>query len=146
MLDHGLVYSIGKLAEAAGVSAPTVRYYETIGLLPRPKRSEARQRVYRQTDLERVVFVRRCRDFGFPIEEVRRLLDLAVRSDEDCAAAREIAAKHLVAVQRRLADLAALEIQLAAFVRRCDDSCTGGPSRECSIFEDIAGGCATCGG
>jgi DNA-binding transcriptional MerR regulator len=76
--------TIGKLAKAAGVSTPTIRYYEEIGLLPPADRSESGQRVYGAEDLERLTFIRRCRDFGFGIEQVRLLAGLSISADRDC--------------------------------------------------------------
>jgi len=70
---HARVLTIGQLAKAAGVTTPTIRYYEEIGLLPPAGRSAAGQRIYVETDLERLTFIRRCRDFGFSIDQVRVL-------------------------------------------------------------------------
>ncbi|MDO9246190.1 MAG: MerR family transcriptional regulator, partial [Phenylobacterium sp.] len=67
-MDRAL--SIGRLAERSGTNPPTIRYYEQIGLLKRPDRRERGHRTYGQTDLTRLTFIRRCREFGFPIEQV----------------------------------------------------------------------------
>ena len=71
---HVRVFTIGALGKAAGVSAPTIRYYEQIGLLPRPRRTAGGQRNYDETDLSRLTFIKQCRDFGFGIDQVRVLL------------------------------------------------------------------------
>ena len=92
MSDHVFAFAIGDMAKATGVSTPTIRFYESIGLLPEPVRSQARQRVYSAADVDRLTFVRRCRDFGFGIDEVRVLLAASVRSDMDCASARDMVA------------------------------------------------------
>ena len=63
MSDHVFAFAIGDMAKATGVSTPTIRFYESIGLLPEPVRSQARQRVYSAADVDRLTFVRRCRDF-----------------------------------------------------------------------------------
>ena len=76
--------TIGRLAKAAGVTAPTIRYYEEIDLLPAADRSESGQRVYGVDDLERLTFIRRCRYFGFSIEQVRLLAGLSISVDKDC--------------------------------------------------------------
>ena len=145
MSDHVFAFAIGDMAKATGVSTPTIRFYESIGLLPEPVRSQARQRVYSAADVDRLTFVRRCRDFGFGIEEVRVLLAASVRSDMDCASARDMVAAHLAGLRQRLAEMKLLETQLAGFVRLCDDSCAGGAARDCAIFADLSAASAGCG-
>jgi MerR family copper efflux transcriptional regulator len=127
--------SIGAAARAAGVSTPTIRYYEEIGLIPPADRTAAGQRVYGRTDVERLRFIRRARDFGFSIEEVRTLANLAISPAGDCSDVRDIARRQLGEVRARLTDLAALEKALAGFVGLCDASCAGGPADACAVFE-----------
>ena len=130
--------SIGKLAKAAGVTTPTIRYYEEIGLLPAADRSESRQRVYGADDLERLTFIRRCRDFGFGIDQVRLLAGLSISADKDCREVGNIARGHLQEVQAKLAELKALERSMQRFVAQCDSVCCGGPGRDCVVFKDLA--------
>jgi MerR family transcriptional regulator, copper efflux regulator len=134
---HVRVLSIGTLAKAAGVTTPTIRYYEDIGLLPKPERNASGQRIYDEGDVERLTFIRRCRDFGFSIDQVRLLASLSISPDRDCAEVRDIASEHLTDVRAKLAELKALEQSLAGFVDRCDIACSGGPGRECLVFKDI---------
>lgn len=140
---HVSVLTIGALAKATGLTTPTIRYYEEIGLLPAPRRTEGGQRHYHASDVERLTFIKQCRDFGFSIERVRMLLDLSVSRDRDCSETRDIAKEHLEEVQAKLRDLRALELRLKGFVRRCEDACAGGPGVECVIFEDMSKGCGT---
>ncbi|MEX0956538.1 MAG: helix-turn-helix domain-containing protein [Rhizobiaceae bacterium] len=137
MRVHGRVMSIGELGRTAGVSAPTIRYYEEIGLLPEALRGESGQRIYEDTDVQRLVFVRRCRDFGFPIDQVRLLVGLSISADRDCAEVRDIAVAHLAEVRERLGELQALERNLSGFVDECEIACCGGPGRECVVFRDM---------
>ena len=130
--------TIGKLAKAAGVSTPTIRYYEEIGLLPPADRSTSGQRVYGAEDLERLTFIRRCRDFGFGIEQVRLLAGLSISADRDCREVGDIARGHLGEVRVKLAELMALERSLQRFVAQCDSVCCGGPGRDCVVFQDLA--------
>ncbi|MGB3338202.1 MAG: helix-turn-helix domain-containing protein [Devosia sp.] len=130
--------TIGKLAKAAGVTTPTIRYYEEIGLLPAADRSESGQRVYGADDLERLTFIRRCRDFGFGIEQVRQLAGLSISADKDCREVGNIARGHLGEVQAKLTELKALERSLQRFVAQCDAVCCGGPGRDCIVFQDLA--------
>lgn len=131
------IYSIGKLAKATGVNTPTIRYYEKIGLLPQADRTASGQRYYDIEDLERLRFIRRCRDFGFSINQVRLLAGLSISPDKDCREVGDIAQVHLKEVQDKLAELKALEDNLQRFVTQCEAVCCGGPGRECVVFEDL---------
>lgn len=138
MNAHVRVLTIGTLAKAAGVSTPTIRYYEEIGLLPKAGRSASGQRVYDETDLERLTFIRRCRDFGFSIDRVRLLAGLSISADRDCVEVRDIARLHLDEVRTKLAELRALETSLETFAERCEVACSGGPGRDCVVIRDMA--------
>src|SRR5262245_44489872 len=80
--------TIGDLAVRTGSNVPTIRYYEEIGVLPPADRLPSGHRVYDQSDLKRLTFIRHCRDFGFSIDQVRRLIDLAATPERDCNEAR----------------------------------------------------------
>lgn len=129
--------SIGAVAKRAGCTVPTIRYYEEIGLLPAPARTEAGQRHYGELTLRRLTFIRRCRDFGFSIEQVRELVGLVDEPDRPCVEVRDIAAVHLAEVRRKLSELQALEASLDAFVCSCDTACAGGAAVDCRILEDL---------
>jgi MerR family copper efflux transcriptional regulator len=141
---HVRVLAIGQLARAAGVTTPTIRYYEEIGLLPPARRSASGQRSYDSGDIERLTFIRRCRDFGFSIDEVRDLAGLSISAEQDCTAVRDMARARLNEVRARLAELRALETSLNVFAERCDTACAGGPGRDCAVFETIRTGDACC--
>jgi DNA-binding transcriptional MerR regulator len=130
---------IGALADRTGTNAPTIRYYEAIGLLRSPERQRGGQRVYVEDDAKRLTFVRRCRDFGFSIEQVRSLVALLEDRKRSCMEARDLAREHLAEVRATLRDLRALERSIASFVASCDTSCAGGPGPDCVILEDLAG-------
>jgi Cu(I)-responsive transcriptional regulator len=130
--------SIGAVAKRTGCTVPTIRYYEEIGLLPPAARTEAGQRNYGEATLRRLTFVRRCRDFGFSIEQVRELVGLVDQPDRPCVEVRDIAATHLAEVRRKLDELRALEGSLDAFICSCDTACAGGAAVDCSILEDLA--------
>jgi DNA-binding transcriptional MerR regulator len=129
---------IGELAHSTRTNPPTIRYYEEIGLLPRPIRRSGNQRCYGEEDRRRLTFIRQCREFGFPIEQVRSLVALMQDSKRSCMEARAIAVDHLAAVRDKLAELKRLERNLADFVRRCDTACAGGPAPDCIILHDMA--------
>lgn len=130
LADHMTVKS---LAEVTGVHGETIRYYERIGLLPQPARGGNGYRRYGQEDARRLGFIRRARDLGFDIEEIRSLLALE-RGELDCAAAAAIAAARLAETRARLAGLAAIERRLARHL----DQCRKGQPARCAILEDLA--------
>jgi hypothetical protein len=88
--------------------------------------------------LSRLSFIRRCRDFGFSIDQVRELVALVDEPDRPCAEVREIAALHLTQVRDKLEQLKALEASLGTIVRGCDSACAGGPAVDCTILEELA--------
>jgi Cu(I)-responsive transcriptional regulator len=126
--------NIGDLAKATGAKVETIRYYERIGLLPKPARTAGNYRIYGEDALGWLSFIRRARDLGFTIEQVRELMALAHQSGRSCAAADAIARTHLEEVKRKLADLRALERELSALI----DQCTHGTIAECRIIEALA--------
>ena len=107
--------TIGALAERTGSSVPTVRYYEEIGLLPKARRGAGGRRRYDESDLKRLTFVRRCREFALPIEKIRELVSLMDSPEKDCSRARDVAELHLNEVRKKLAELRALEDGLVHF-------------------------------
>jgi MerR family mercuric resistance operon transcriptional regulator len=121
----------GQLAKAAGVNLETVRYYETIKLMPPPPRTEGGHRAYNDTHVQRLTFIRRARELGFSIDEIRALLALAAPHQGSCAEVKDIAAKHLAEVQAKLADLAKLEAILAQTISRC----TGEAAAVCPVLD-----------
>jgi DNA-binding transcriptional MerR regulator len=128
---------IGILAERTGTSVATIRYYEAIGLLRRARRQSGGQRAYDNEDVRRLSFVRRCREFGFPLSNVRSLLSLSGDRSASCGDARDLAESNLAAVRRKLDELKVLERSIAAMVETCDANCAGGPAPACSIFADL---------
>ncbi|MDQ0346520.1 MerR family transcriptional regulator [Ancylobacter vacuolatus] len=134
------IYTIGDAARQSGVKVPTIRYYEEIGLLPAPPRTEGGRRSYGATDLRRLAFIRHARELGFEIDAIRTLLQLQDEPDQSCAAADAIARDHLVTVERRIASLTALREELARMV----EGCSHGHVASCRVIEILAdhGECA----
>lgn len=132
-------HRIGALAERTGTNAATIRYYEQIDLLPRPDRQEGNQRRYGDDDVRRLTFIRRCRDFGFSIEQVRTLASLVQDRSRSCMEARDLAQTHLATIRAKLRELRALEKSIAQFVEVCDAECVGGPGPDCVILDDLSG-------
>ena len=111
--------AIGELSRRTGCNIETIRYYERIALMPKAAR-RGRYRSYGSADIDRLRFVRRARELGFTLEEVRALLRIAATGKVSCAEARKIAASHLTSVRARLSDLRRMEQVLADTVRACD--------------------------
>jgi DNA-binding transcriptional MerR regulator len=128
---------IGELAQITRVTPPTIRYYEEIGLLPPPSRVSG-QRRYGAADVRRLTFIRRCRDFGFPIEQVRTLATLTQDTKRPCTQARDLAEAHLTAVRDRLLQLQALEHSIAGFIEAADATCPGGSGADCVVLKEWA--------
>lgn len=126
---------IGALAQTIGTKAETIRYYERIGLLPEPPRTGGNYRDYGPAELARLRFIRRARDLGFTMAEVRQLLSLSDDQSQSCQAVDSIASLHLREVNRKLADLRKLKTELRNMV----DDCQHGSVGECRIIEVLSG-------
>lgn len=111
--------AIGELARAAGTKVETVRWYEHIGLLAAPARTSGNYRAYSREHLERLSFVRRARDLGFSLDQVRELLRLSDQRDRPCEEVDLIAREHLAEVERKIADLSALGAELRQIIGQC---------------------------
>ncbi|MHA6720421.1 MerR family transcriptional regulator [Sphingomonas sp. RS6] len=128
-----MALTIGEMGKATNTKIETIRYYERIGLLPKPARTSSNYRDYGQAELGRLSFIRRSRDLGFSLDQVRALLGLSDDKSCDCAGIDRIAHQHLVEVDRKIADLQALRRELKAVI----DSCDGGTVAECRIIEAL---------
>ncbi|GEN27351.1 MerR family transcriptional regulator [Halovibrio variabilis] len=113
------VMGIGELASRTGCKPETVRYYEQIGLLPATQRSEGNQRRYDEASVKRLLFIRHGRDFGFSVEAVRELLEMADHPAMPCHQADKLAKRHLAEVESRLQRLAALRDELQRMINQC---------------------------
>lgn len=131
--------TIGDLARATRTKAETIRYYERIGLLPKPARTSGNYRAYGGAHLGRLSFIRRARDLGFSLDRVRALLDLADQRDQPCAKVDALARDHLAEVERKIADLQALGRELSGLISQC----SRGVIADCLIIEALAPADAT---
>ena len=111
--------SIGTLAKRTGTKVQTIRYYEQIGLMPEPGRSEGGQRRYGAAELDRLAFVRHSRQLGFSLEAIRELLELSDSPERSCAQVDAVAHKQLNEVEARIARLEALRAELQRMISEC---------------------------
>ena len=121
---------IGELARRTGVHIETIRYFEKVGMLEAPERTEGGHRIYTEGHVRALRFIKRARELGFAPNEVRALLDLGGPGGACCDQVQEIALHHLEQVRRRMADLTRLERLLASTVERC----SGGHVPECPVI------------
>lgn len=126
---------IGQLAERIGVNPKTIRYYETIGLLPEPKRRPSGYRTYDADDLERVAFIRRAQQFGLRLDAIGETLALRDRGERPCNYVLGAVRRKLNDLDRRIAELNAGRDQLAALLARADTLPTRDGARFCELLE-----------
>lgn len=120
-MDSKNFFSIGTLSKQSAVNVETIRYYERIGLLAAPPRTASGYRMYSSDHVERLRFVRRARDLGLSIDEVRRLLALADQKSKSCSKVRDLAAHHLADIRARITDLNRMERILSRLVKACSE-------------------------
>jgi Cu(I)-responsive transcriptional regulator len=125
--------NIGDLARATSTKSETIRYYEKTGLLKAPPRSSGNYRRYGPEDVSRLGFVRRARELGFSIEQVRSLLALAEQRQRDCCTVDLITDQHLAEIEGKIADLVRLKEQLTTLRA----SCAGGVVADCRILDGL---------
>jgi MerR family mercuric resistance operon transcriptional regulator len=126
-------FSRGILAKRSGVNGETIRFYEKKGLIPDPQRSAGGHRIYGQSHLKRLTFIRRTRELGFTIREVRDLLNLVDSKEYTCAEVREQTVVHLRDVEQKLRDLQKMQRTLNSMVSKC----AGGTVPECPIIDAL---------
>lgn len=126
-------FGIGSLSRRTGVNIETIRYYERIGLLPPPPRTEGGHRLYADDHLKRLAFIRRSRELGFTLDEVRNLLAL-VEGGYTCGEVQAAALAHVESIQRKIADLQQMERTLAETAAHCK----GGTAPDCPILDVLS--------
>lgn len=125
---------IGELAQQTGVKVETIRFYEQEGLIPEPERTASNYRSYTIEHLNRLSFIRRSRDLGFTLEQVRTLLQFADAPHQSCESVDDIALGHVGEIDRKIADLQALRDELVRHL----DCCGRSTVAECRIIEALA--------
>ena len=129
------MFSIGELSKRTKVKVPTIRYYEEMGLLSEPERTEGNQRRYDVAGLERLSFIKHARDLGFSIEAISELIELQGNPDRSCQAATDIAVSQLSEVSAKIKRLRALEKELVRISKGCSGE---GVSEDCYVLASLA--------
>ncbi len=127
-------YSIGDLSSQSGVKVPTIRYYEQIGLIAAPPRTEGNQRRYDQPALDRLKFIAHARDMGFSMDSLKSMLRLAGHREAPCADVDALVAEHLAEVDARIAQLTRLRGELSSMLSDCHH----GTVADCRIVEVLS--------
>ena len=127
-------FPIGVLSAETGVNIETIRYYEKIGLMPAPPRTEGRQRVYASAHLKRLTFIRRSRELGFSLDQIRELLGLVRGHDLTCAEVKAMTEEHVADIRRKVKDLKKLERVLSDLAAQC----SGNAVPDCPILDALS--------
>lgn len=127
-------FPIGALSAATSVNIETIRYYEKIGLIPAPPRTVGRQRVYDSAHLKRLTFIRRGRELGFSLDEVRALLGLVRGDDLNCAEVKAMTEQHVAGIRLKVKDLKKLERVLTELAAKC----RGNTVPDCPILDALS--------
>lgn len=127
---------IGDAARLTGVSAKMIRHYEAIGLIPQADRRDSNYRDYGHHDIHRLGFIRRARDLGFSIDEIRNLLRLWGDRDRESAEVKALTETHIAELDRKIALMAEMRQTLSTLASACD----GDHRPDCPIIETLAGG------
>ncbi|MHC4879943.1 MAG: MerR family transcriptional regulator [Planctomycetota bacterium] len=134
MTTHSGSLSIGQLAKRAGVGVETVRFYEREGLLVEPQRRQSGYRQYQSDTVDRLLFIRRAKELGFTLKEIKELLSLRVDEEKTCADVRQQAEAKIADIEDRIRSLQRMKRALVKVTKQCSGS---GPTSECPILESI---------
>ena len=125
--------TIGKLSSKTGVNTETIRYYEKEGILPPPPRTESGYRVYTEEHCKRLMFVRRSRELGFSLNEIRTMLAMVDGGSLTCAEVKDVTITHLDDIREKISDLQKLEKTL----QKIASQCKGGKTPNCPIIDAL---------
>ncbi len=132
-LERGLM-DIGRASKASGVSVKMIRHYEAIGLLPKVARTFANYRVYRESDVHTLRFIRRARQLGFSMDDIKELVGLWQNTSRSSASVKKLAGKHVDGLKRRIIELEAMVDTLEHLTRHCH----GDQRPDCPILDDLS--------
>ncbi len=127
-------FMIGELSKRTDTKVQTIRYYEEIGVMPKAIRADNNRRLYNETHLERLTFIRHSRELGFSLDDIRNLLELSDQPDKPCEEVDTIARGHLKEVERKIAALQVMQTEL----KRMITNCSGETISDCRIIKVLA--------
>jgi MerR family transcriptional regulator, mercuric resistance operon regulatory protein len=133
VMDRDEFLTRGEIAARTGCNIETIRYYEQIGIMPPPPRSDGGHRLYGQALARRLNFICRSRDLGFTLEEIRELLRVVDGGNYTCAQVEALALEHVEDIRRKIADLRKLKLVLETMASRC----SGGKIPKCPIVDAL---------
>lgn len=128
-------YFVGQLVKEVGINVETIRYYEKLKLLPKPKRKESRYRVYDENDLKRLLFIKRAKELGFTLKEIKELFGLKIDSAAKCGDVKHLTEHKLKDVENKIDDLKKIKSVLLKLINQCVNEEVS--SDECPILESI---------
>lgn len=126
-------FTIGALSKKAGVNIETIRYYEKIGVMPKPARSAGGNRVYDEQQVKRLSFIRRSRELGFSLDEIRELLRMVDENTFTCAEIAALSQKHLDDIKAKIKDLKKIERHMKGMLSQCSKDNTP----DCAIIDAL---------
>ena len=115
------MFAIGEASRQSGVGIEAIRFYEREGIIPRPERAANNRRQYSKADVGRLIFLKKCRDLGFPLADAKALLDLSEEHGAGCGTASQIAASHKQSIRKKISDLKRLERALDEVTANCSN-------------------------
>ena len=130
------LFNIGQAAQASGVSAKMIRHYEENGFIPKAGRTVAGYRIYRERDVHVLRFIRRARDLGFSLQEIKGLLGLWTNRRRESGDVKRMVQKHVTGLDAKIAELQAMRRTLVDLAQHCH----GDHRPDCPILEDLSGG------
>lgn len=128
--------TIGSAAKASGVSAKMIRHYESIGMIPKPKRTDGGYRVYDEKDVHALRFVRRARDLGFSMREIKKLIGLWKNRSRSSSEVKKLAREHIEGLRAKIYELETMAVALQELA----DHCQGDDRPECPILDGLTAG------
>lgn len=127
---------VGEIAKIVGINVETLRYYEKIKIMPKPKRMESKYRFYDSLDVQRLLFIKRGKELGFTLKEIKELLELKIESSATCGDVKHLSEHKLADVNERIADLKRIKKVLEKLINQC--VCEKVSTDECPILEVIS--------